>query len=106
MGKGWIAQRPKERPCGSQRQVPYRGGQEGQGEGQVCRMALAKPEAKVCTTAPPVLKQCVRVQEAGKGAGALAAVGAKTRGPSNEGLQQMPPTPDGGAQIRSLSCQD
>ena len=54
----------------------------------------------------PVLKQCVRVQKAAKGAGALAAAAAKTRGLSNEGLQQMPPTPDGGAQTRSLSCQD
>ena len=93
----------RERPDGSQRQVPDRGGQEGQGEDQGCRMALAEPEAKVGTTTPPILKQSAHVQGTAKGYGALATVDTKTRGLSSEYLLQMPPNPDGCAQIRSLS---
>ena len=92
MEKGWIAQRQYHGHGGSGHAVRSDASlvvedrQEGQSEGQDCEMALAEPEAKEVTTAPPVLKQCVRVQEAAKGYGALAAVDAKNRGLSNGGL--------------------
>ena len=69
-------------------------------------MAPEEPEAKVISAAPFAAQMIPHVQEAAKGAGALAAAGTKTRGLSNEGLYKMPPTPDGGAQTRSFSCQD
>ena len=69
-------------------------------------MAPAEPEAKVISAAPFTARMIPHVQEAAKGAGALAVAGTRTRGLSNEGLFQMPPTPDGGHQARCLSRKD
>ena len=55
----------EERPEGSQRQVPHRGGEEGKEEAQCCRMAPEEPKAKVISAALPSLERCICVQAVG-----------------------------------------
>ena len=56
----------EERPAHSHRQGPHRRGEEGEGEGQDCKMEEEEPEGTVSIAALPTLERCVCVQEATK----------------------------------------
>ena len=87
IGLDCTARVPREdRLARSQGQVPYRGGEEGAEEAQLCKMEEEGPKARVSSAALPTLERCMCVQEATKGDGARAAAGAKTRGLSSECL--------------------